>query len=66
MILMTIAKIRAWDQELQDDLLAEEGGNTAGLGDVDDYIECLQHFVQVAGRKAPNGGLYHSSGRTKR
>jgi hypothetical protein len=56
MILTTIANIRAWDPEMQEELLVEEGVNAAGLGDVDDYVECLQHFAQVAGRKAPNGG----------
>ena len=54
MIVTTIAKIRAWEPEMQDDLLEEEGGVTAGLGHVDENIECLQHFVQVAGRNAPN------------
>ena len=42
----SIAQITAWDQEL----LAEEDEIAAGLGDVEEYIECLQHFVQVAGR----------------
>ena len=41
---------------MQHELLEEEGGITAGLGDVDDHIECQQHFVEVAGSKAPNGG----------
>ena len=54
-VVTTIAKIRAWEPALQDDLLAEEGGVTGGLGDVDDCIECRQHFVHVAGHNAPNG-----------
>ena len=41
-------------------------GGLSGMGDMstysncswslDDYIACLQHFVQVAGRNTPNGG----------
>ena len=57
MIVTNIAKIRAWEPEMHDELLEEEGGVEDGLGDLDDYIECLQHFVQVAGSNhAPNGG----------
>ena len=57
MIVTTIAKIMAWEPEIQDGLLEEEGGATAGLGHVYEYNECLQHFVQVAGSNhAPNGG----------
>ena len=64
MIVTAIAKIWAWEPALQDDLLAEEGRVAAELKDVDDYIECLQHFVQVDGRNEPNGGGVHHSGRT--
>ena len=41
-----------WDQREVDELLDAEGGEEAGMGSLDEYRACLQHFTQRAANAA--------------